>query len=467
MYFSSGVIRQFGSADRGGIAIWLAVATMVVGALFGSAIDFGRWISARNHTQRAIEAAKVAGARALSLSPGDHASAVRTARKAYEAAVWDRLTTDSDSVDFAVTRDGRAMATSGNVEIAMPFVSLVGPARIPLLRASSHAGGIIPTVAGPPPKDTSRSDLEVAVMVDISGSMAGWRLAATQTGLEALVDGTIWPQPARFKARMSLVPVSGDIRPPAGLANALEPSRPGFKAVDRSGWWSSEAWFAASACVGGDGSDATGPTFDKPPSAKLPLRRAYQPAPAAGDTSAPCAAPSAAGVVPLTSSRTELSKAIGALSAEGETALDAGISWAGFMLSPAWGPSFGDGMAPGPFLLPSLRKVAVIVTDGGFAVAAQPVQAPAASDAETDVVGAGIRQYRNAMHNCAELKKRGVEIHVIGIALDSDLPGSLLVKACASDRSKAHFVNDADALRQALAGVSADIAARTQIFARK
>lgn len=465
MQIHSGPFRQFASADRGGIAIWLAVTSLVVGALFGSAIDFGRWISARNHTHRAIEAAKDAGARALSLSPGDHASAVRTARKAYEAAVLERMATEVDSIDFAVARDGRAMMTSGNVEIAMPFVSLVGPARIPLLRESSHAGGIIPVVAQPAPKDTSRSDLEVAVMVDISDSMAGWRLSAVQSGLEALVETTIWPQPARYKARMSLVPVSGDIRPPASLDSTLEAPGPGFTAVDRSGWWPSEVWFAASACVGAGAAELT---FDKPPTAKQPLRRAYRAASGKGETSAPCAAPATATVIPLTANRTELSKAIGALSAAGDTAIDAGINWTGFMLSPAWGSALGGAsMAGGPFLNPSLRKVAVIVTDGGFAATAQPAQAATPSGVETDGVGAGIHQYRSAMHNCAELKKRGVEVHVIGIALDSDIPGSLLVKACASDRSKAHFANDAATLREALAGVGADIAARTQLLARK
>lgn len=457
---------QFPSAQSGGLYIWIAVATLIVCALIGIAVDFGRWMTARTHTTDAIQMAKQAGGRALTLKPSDHKAAIAIASETYEKMVADRLTTQNDEIAFALAPNGEAIVAKGNVRISMPFVALFGPSSIPLLRDAARLDGPFPVLPERTGGDTSRMDLEIGVMVDISDSMAGARLQAVQNGLSDMIKRAVWPQPARFKARMALVPVAGDIRPPASVASYLEPRQDGYTLSDPTSWWSSEAFYAASDCVVSN-SDDEAAQFE-PPTRHRPLTRAYHPATKqeAEDATARCATPDGVGVVPLSIDQQDLLKHVATLTAAGETTIDDGILWTDHVLSPNWSKILGTKSAPGAYLKTGLRKVAVLITDGGSAQKKMRPKVIQAAESD-DQIGETALQYRRAVRACAEMKRRGIEIHTIGIGLESDISGSLLVKSCASDVTKQHFVRTPADVAGALSNVTDAIARTSQLAAKQ
>lgn len=71
--FRSG-ISAFKRNEDGSIAILFALTLTIVVGIAGGAVDFGRAFAERQHLQASVDAAAVAGARAVALQVGDAAT---------------------------------------------------------------------------------------------------------------------------------------------------------------------------------------------------------------------------------------------------------------------------------------------------------------------------------------------------------------------------------------------------------
>ena len=145
-------------------------------------------------------------------------------------------------------------------------------------------------------------------------------------------------------------------------------------------------------------------------------------------------------IQPLTSDKTVLNNRIAALQAYGATSGALATQWSWYMLSPNWNGvvwsginqpgSYSDVILTQPNGAPVLRKVAVIMTDGGF-----------------NAYRSWKEQDQQAVSNwavqvCTNMKAKGIEVYTVGFALDQ-LPAAqqpiatATLQACGSDIS--HF----------------------------
>src|SRR5262245_53917594 len=108
-WLNSAARRKFCSDERGNVAMIFGLIAVVLLLAIGAAIDVGRWLHARDQTAAAIDAAVLAGGRALQVNSTDKSGAIAAAQKYYDQNVVTRLPVVNDSVSFAVADDGMSI----------------------------------------------------------------------------------------------------------------------------------------------------------------------------------------------------------------------------------------------------------------------------------------------------------------------------------------------------------------------
>ncbi len=131
-------LKSFSDDTSGAIAMLFGLMAVVLFAMIGLAVDYGRFVNARSQTLAATDAAVLAGARALQTNGGNQTAAVQVAQAYYNQAVKNRLGLTNDTIGFAVTDNATAMVATGNASITTPFMGLVGTKSLPIL----HANGV-------------------------------------------------------------------------------------------------------------------------------------------------------------------------------------------------------------------------------------------------------------------------------------------------------------------------------------
>lgn len=115
MRHMSGFFSKFGRDQNGAIAILFGFFLTIICVSVGGAIDFARYSSAKAQTTAAVDAAVLAGARALLLGqpPGE---AKKVAQDYYDKNVADRFPVKSDDIKFSATPT--SVSGSGNAFLA-------------------------------------------------------------------------------------------------------------------------------------------------------------------------------------------------------------------------------------------------------------------------------------------------------------------------------------------------------------
>ncbi|MCB1511408.1 MAG: Tad domain-containing protein, partial [Hyphomicrobiaceae bacterium] len=118
-----GTAESFSSDNRGAVAIIFAFSIVILVAFVGSAVDYGRWMSARSQQQSAIDAAVLAAGRTFQVTDGNVATAVNTAQQ-YYAQLRSRLVVN-DNTNFTVSNDGKTVTATSRAGLKTPFLSAV------------------------------------------------------------------------------------------------------------------------------------------------------------------------------------------------------------------------------------------------------------------------------------------------------------------------------------------------------
>ena len=166
------LLRRARADCSGNVAIIFALTTVVMLMAIGAAIDVGRWLHARDQTVAAIDAALLAGGRALQTNSQDAATALATARKFYAENVTSRLPVTDDSISFNVTDDGTAMTASGTAYIKTPFLQVANIDKLPLISTATSQFSKAEIAIG----GNGGENIEIAMMLDVTGSMAGQKI---------------------------------------------------------------------------------------------------------------------------------------------------------------------------------------------------------------------------------------------------------------------------------------------------
>lgn len=432
-------VTDFAKDTAGDVAIIFGLMAMAMFMLIGAAVDLGRWLNARDQTISAIDAAVLAAGRTLQTG-GTSYAAIDMARVYYAEAVKSRLTTKTDSVSFSVTDNGTAVQATGNATISTPFMAVAGIYELPLLKntGAEHSKSVL-AVGG-----NAELNLEIAMMLDISGSMGFTKLNDMKEAANDLVNIVVWDDQSQFKSRVAIVPFSVAVIPPATTAAGTS-----FRDAITDPTWPVARWLfqgrysyllTKGECVG---ERANGPLKnDDLPAVGGWIKNTYF-------YNGNCGMDSDARVVPLTNNKALLKTSINALNSGGGTAGHIGVEWTYYMLSPNWAPLLALDAQPVAYGTPKTEKIAILMSDGEF-------NAGFDNDGLQKSMGGGNSNSSSgqAVAMCNKMKQSGITIYSVGFDLGNNQTAINTLKNCATDDSKSYSAANGEELKAAFRDIA-------------
>jgi Putative Flp pilus-assembly TadE/G-like len=476
-------VRQLPKDRSGSVVMLFGLFGSLAFLTAGGAVDYGRWMHARYHTARALDAAVLAGGRALQMNQANPNAAVVHAKNVYDSNVSGRLALKNDTIQFEVVDGNMGITAKGRADIATTILGIVGISELPV---AGTAGAKFPK-AKLASGGGGSSNMEIALMLDVTSSMCVdsvgpcWtdtKIQGLKDAANELVNIVVQADQSKFTSRVALVPFSTSVRVgPDGGGGALMTTLTGLPATKTyfesvctqwTGDWGTYdnetgvTTGATATCTGWqtvslpnqkvipcvtDRMFNSSPNYnytDVPPGSghwlnandgsRWPLADDAADAPVSGGSGASAATPArqwnynsdgscwesaeANEVMPLSSDKTALKARIDGLRAYGSTSGALGTAFAWYMLSPDWQNIWPNASRPGGYSdltniqsngRPKLRKVAVLMTDGGYNTYRgwKGRDQQAVSD--------------HAAKLCEEMKLKNIEVFTIGFALN-ELP---------------------------------------------
>ncbi len=385
-----------------------------------------------------------------------------TARANLKAAVDSAVSSTARDITTGVIKikDAPAMirafvdantdtAFLGNSKITINKINIDQKAKTVQVLASADVDMVIPVFGTTNAKIVSvgskskYSDkrVEIAMMLDVTGSMRGRKLKSLQTAAKAGISAFISDGSTNNgRVRISLVPYAGAVN-----AGAL---------ADKVVFVETQATSGPAPRIGTPTKVKTRPDncaterkgslifSDAGPDAGM-INRDYRVG----------SCPSAA-LMPLTGDAKALEARINSFQARGGTAGHIGIQWSWYMLSERWARFLPAASRPAKKNSKNIDKYAILMTDGIFNVNYVNERG------EKTTRGGGGTSSQLAERLCEKMKSDGIEIFTIGFGLRQNGPKSMMRKCASPDKnSTKHYFEAADGteLKDAFLAIAANI----------
>jgi Flp pilus assembly protein TadG len=398
----------------GNVGMIFAITLIPVMTMVGASVDYGRSLYVKANMQNALDAAVLASGREFQMT-GDATAAETMARDMfkYRFEAGKGLvgsphisTLDIDTANYKMTAEAKA-------SVPAPFLKLVGIPEIGVgvrSQSSLTLGGL-----------NTGQDLEIAMMMDITGSMNGTtasgnsklhdaKLAAKDLINILIPDGYAGEQ----TARIGLVPFSQYVNVGTTFYKKVTGSNPTGEntcVVERSG---------------------THKYTDEPPMANQWIGK-FQTSSNQGNLSCEPEAE----IIPLTTDKAKLTTAIDGFQGAGWTAGHLGTAWSWYMLSHKWAGVWPTGSKP-DVPRESLVKVAVLMTDGDY----------------NTYYRNSTSSQKQATNFCNGMKAAGIVVYTIAFGDDMSSPAKTALANCASSSEHFHNAVDGDELRSAFRSIA-------------
>jgi Flp pilus assembly protein TadG len=418
-------LRRFGANRNGNFALMTGLIAGVLCLGAGYAVNTAQMATARSNLLAALDSAVTSTARDLTtgkISEDDARASVEAFLFANGGTAFvdaNRLSLSSLEID----RAAKTVRARAEIDVAMvvPLFGMDNQQRIGVESAALY----------------SDRHIEIAMMLDVTGSMAGQRMrdlkSAAKSAIDALMEAN---DPANPRVRISLVPYADAVNvgflrdivyaekdansaseaPPlndplalsqAQLGNAVQNVSAIFTPTDN----------CATEREGTRQFQNVGPLIAM---VNRDFRLQFCPR---------------AELVPLSADRTLLKARIDAFVADGHTAGPVGIQWSWYMLSPEWAQSLPAASRPKAHDPRAVSKYAILMTDGEFNTAYAGLPPQANVRAQQNV------SERHAKRLCAEMKKNGIEVFTIGFMLNNRAAGVMAECATPDTGGVRHFFN--------------------------
>jgi Flp pilus assembly protein TadG len=463
--------------DRSGnVGMMFALLVIPLTAAIGLAIDMGRIYHVGMATQGALDAAALAAGRVAQIEKVDTLTKAYKAASAYfdQAKPSDVVTAtiafapNSQQTEFKVTAtswvktpflsvlnlfnykgsdDGAPSVCKGNFYACSKIVTSA-TAQI-CLNCSDAGGG----------NSDDGTNLEIAMMLDITGSMQGDKIVDLIAAAKDLIDIVVWDDQSQYTSRVALVPFApavnvGDefFTAITGKSDDPDPDGDGYNyppnCYNKSGnvkkSCSGDSDYKvkryARCVVERTGADAA--TDAAPTGAGTWLPPANGPT-----TKTPSCTPDAK-IVPLTKDRALLKSTIDGFKAEGSTAGQLGTAFAWYLLSPNWNNVWPVEGRPTPYGTPKVQKIAVLMTDGVY------------NTLQGDMYGDNSWQATSALNQavaiCTGMKAKSITVYTVGFDLDSNNAKNML-KSCATSSDHYYDAANGDQLKAAFRDIALKI----------
>ncbi|MFZ1679999.1 MAG: hypothetical protein WAT70_03175 [Rhizobiaceae bacterium] len=405
------------ASDRGGnFAIATAGMAAVLMVATGFALNTVAMNSAMSHMRSSVEAALTSTARDIT----NGVIAEKDAGTAVEAFLdvnsGHGLFSGSVRLDHLTVDKGSKTLTAA-VSIATPAVFPLFGSRLPERLSTESA--------------TLYSDrrIEVAFVLDVTGSMSGDKIRDLRSAASNAVDTFFGGQSTSSRVRIAIVPYANAVNAGSLAATSVFVER---SASDRKAAPANTDPLLASLPARPDNcaTERKGAEqySDAGPDIAMVNRDFLLTGFSARFRTPACPT---AQVLPLSGDAKALKARIAGLQANGATAGHIGIQWGWYMLSQRWGDVLPSKAKPGK-PAKGLAKFAVIMTDGEFNLSYAD-----AGSVDDVYVPAGKGQARaEAVKLCNEMRKAGIEVFTIGFMLE-EKNAKATMKACASPDTKA------------------------------
>jgi Flp pilus assembly protein TadG len=235
------LLSRFRSDERGVFLAVFGLLAIVLVAMSGAVVDYVSLQQARTRAQVALDAA------ALALQPQIYTKTPEQLRKLAENFLLERLGGASEgwslctnpkvqpctNVSKAVTDiDNGKLTLTANLDVPLYFVALVGVTHIAAGLQSEATRGAM--------------NLEVALALDITGSMAGTKIETLKDAAQDLVNTVIQDVQTPVYSKVAVIPYSNSVNLSTYAAQVRGPVR-GPTAITAAGW--SNATFNISAAT--------------------------------------------------------------------------------------------------------------------------------------------------------------------------------------------------------------------------
>jgi Flp pilus assembly protein TadG len=469
----SGSLRRILSSDtftrlahdrRGSVAIMFGLASLVVVSVVGSAVDYGRALLARDRLQATLDSTVLAAARVWQLEQ-DMTLAQQKAIAHFDAMKPEGV--EAKLTKLEPDMQNNTLTVEATAAVQAPFLSLVldgQPLRISTRAQAKFCVGCRGGGGG----GNDGYDIEVAMMLDVTGSMAGSKIADLKEAAKDLVKILVWDDQSEHTSRIAVVPFSHAVNAGKQLGKAIAYS-PADKVSFAFRDGKSRDWYRPkntkdkvdpyAYCVSERQGSAAYTDATPTGNARLPV--VYY-----SSASVSNCQPTAE-VMPLTSDKQALTSLIDSFKADGFTGGNLGTAWAWYMLSPTWWSGIAANIhADGrPAAYPSLpenctswekcpasqrapgtvKKFAVLMTDGEYNMqfcdggskvtgASIPDRNAGPGNSEKgNCTSALATSSAQAQSLCTAMKKAGIIVYTVGFGLGTSGAQVDLLKACASE----------------------------------
>ena len=411
---------RFAADTRGNVAMVFALGSTVLAAAVGGGLDYSRSVGIGVELQAALDSGVLAAA-----SLTQDRSPEEVVRAYVEAAVGDHAGL-MDSLVLEVTSDVsfNARQVDANASLTLP-TTLLGVAGINSLTVRRESRAI-----------EQIRDIEISLVVDISGSMGGSKIRALRDAAEEFVQVVLADNPGRTS--VSLIPYNGGVRLPSEVISG------GLLDLPRG-------LLRQSACPE-HGEDY--PIQIDLTDVELPLLYWGGQPMHAGSSSSFCPERDEESVF-LTNDQNDLIDRIRALDAGGNTGLDLATAWGARALDPVWRGRLGGDFAdrPAAYDDEDTIKVLVVMTDGA---ATAQIRREIRRGRWRNVTLYSARTAReNMAEACDEAEGKGVQIYTIAFQLRGNTNRNLMSN-CANKPQNYYEVEDMD-IATAFSAIAADI----------
>lgn len=456
--------------EGGSVASTTAIMLIPLFVAAGASIDYGRWQHAQSELRIAMDAAVLAGTRALQENGGDEKAAIKVAESFYADYKSKQTDIKNDKIVFKLNDTKTGIYASGSAEITTSFMALANINTMPLVADNEGSAAEIGGGAA--------GDLEISLMLDVTGSMcddgvgpctSSAKLDALKSAAVKLIDTVVWQDQSKYTSKVAIVPFSTRVRvaQDGDTSNVMNTftglpatwsgwykmctSGSGSGGSEDGGNWSCSKYQTQSVsnwkvmpCVT-DRFYNSGWTFDltedAPNTGKF-LNAHDGSRMIQGPDSSSTKATSAVGakkadpathwnydwngtcydvananqVLPLSNDATALKAKINGLEAYGSTAGALGTAFAWYALSPNWTSVWGGNSAGKNYNLlsqtnangaPKLRKIAILMSDGAYNTYR------GWKDQDQVFVSNAAKSL------CTNMKAQGIEIFTVAFALDN------------------------------------------------
>jgi Flp pilus assembly protein TadG len=402
--------REFRGDTCGAVAIIYALTLIMVFMIAGLAIDTARGMRAGHSISTAVDAAVIAGVKGLRLQNMTDTQVINVVTEMFNNNIATSGINAPTINAFNVTINRGNSSVQLDVDAEIPTV-LGGLAGVNKLSLPRRGVAIYES-----------QDIEIALQLDVTGSMGGQKIADLKLATKDLIDILIPNDTSLLagqKIRIGFAPYAAGVNA-GSYASLMNGGAP-----------------APDACVYKRSSQTYQDSDTYQSSGAVLQTRLDLP----GANNCPNAT-----VLPMTDDKLLLKSTVDSYTTGGTTAGHLGTAFAWYLLSPEWASIWPASSEPSAYGDGNTTTVAILMTGGEYNTVGGSMSG-----------GNVTKSAKAARDTCKEMKAQGIIVYTVGFKLNAATAQATL-EQCASDGNKFYEAKDGDSLRSAFQAIAQDIA---------